>query len=315
MRKHQVPCQKCFSLVDCMGQYGTEAQCADALFKARWPSGCRCPACGGDRHSLVKTRDLYPCSAGHHPASLTAGPLFEQTKLPRTTWFLAIHWFTQAKTGLSARALRRQIGVSYNTAWSVKHKLMPAMQECDDGNRRGGLIPLDDGYWGGERHGGQRGRGAEHKTPCVAAVALKEDRHPIAMSRQVVTGCRSAEIARWAKQRLRPGRLVCSDGLACLAAVTQAACRPVCIVTGGGPHSVTREAFTWVNTRMGHVKNALHGSSHAMNPTHLPRYLAEFCDRCNRRFDLEAMMPKFLHAAARTPPMPYRLLKLAEAYG
>lgn len=209
----------------------------------------------------------------------------------------------------------RQIGVSYNTAWSVKHKIMPAMKECDDGNRRGGLIQLDDVYWGGERHGGKRGRGAEHKTPFVAAVALKEDRHPIAMSRQVVTGCRSAEIARWAKKRLRPGSLVCSDGLACFAAVTQADCRPVCIVTGGGPHSVTREEFTWVNTRMGHVKNAIHGSYHAMNPKPLPRYLAEFCDRFNRRFDLEAMMPRFLHAAARTPPMPYRLLKLAEAYG
>ena len=66
---------------------------------------------------------------------------------------------------------------------------------------------------------------------------------------------------------------------------------------------------------IGNVKSAIHGAYHAINPKHLPRYLAEFCYRFNRRFDLEAMMPRFLHAAARTPPMPARLLKLAEAYG
>jgi len=77
-----------------MGRYGTEAQCADALFKARWPQGFRCPACGGDRYSVVKTRSLYQCSACHHQASLTVGTLFGQTKLPLTTWLLAIHLVT-----------------------------------------------------------------------------------------------------------------------------------------------------------------------------------------------------------------------------
>ena len=70
-----------------------------------------------------------------------------------------------------------------------------------------------------------------------------------------------------------------------------------------------------MNTMIGNVKKAIHGTYHAIDPKHLPRYLAEFCYRFNRRFDLEAMMPRFLHAAARTPPIPCRLLKLAEAYG
>lgn len=315
MAKNQAQFQKGFSLVDFMEHYGTEAQCADALFKARWPSGFRCPVCGCDRHSLVKTRDLYQCSACHHQTSLTAGTLFEQTKLPLATWFLAIHLVTRAKTGLSALALMRQIGVSHNTARSVKHRIMQAMKERDDGKPLGGLIQLDDVYWGGGRHGGKRGRGSENKAPFVAAVALDEDRHPVAMNLQVVKGFRPHEIARWAKKRLLPGSLVYSDGLACFAAVLDAGCHHVSIATGGGPQSVNREEFTWVNTMIGNVKNAIRGAYHAINPKHLPRYLAEFCYRFNRRFDLEAMMPRFLHAAARTPPMPYRLLKLAEAYG
>jgi transposase-like protein len=315
MKKNQVQFQKGLSLADFIKHYGTEGQCTDALFKARWPSGFQCPACGGGRHSRVKTRKLYQCSRCHHQASLIAGTLFEQTKLPLTKWFLAIHLVTQAKTGLSALALKRQIGVSYNTAWGIKQKIMQAMKERDDGKPLGGLIQLDDAYWGGERRGGKRGRGSENKTPFVAAVKLNEDRHPIAMHLQVVKGFRSDEITLWAKHHLAPGSLVYSDGLACFAAVTDADCNHVSIVTGGGPQSVTREEFAWVNTMIGNVKNAIHGAYHAINPKHLPRYLAEFCYRFNRRFDLQAMMPRFLHAAARTPPLPGRLLKLAEAYG
>ena len=315
MKKNQVQFQKGFSLPDFIKEYGTEAQCTEALFQTRWPSGFQCPSCGGGRYSLVKTRNLYQCSRCHHQTSLISGTLFEQTKLPLTTWFLAIYLITQAKTGLSALALKRQIGVSYNTAWSLKQKVMQAMKERDDSKPLVGIIQLDDVYWGGEHRGGIRGRGSENKTPFVAAVALNEEHHPIAMNLQVVKGFRSADIARWANQHLTPGSLVYSDGLACFSAVLDTGCQHYRIVTGGGPQSVTLDEFEWVNTMSGNVKRAINGTYHAINPQHLPRYLAEFCYRFNRRFDLSAMIPRFLYAAVRTPPMPGRLLKLAEAYG
>jgi hypothetical protein len=67
---------------------------------------------------------------------------------------------------------------------------------------------------------------------------------------------------------------------------------------------------------IGNVKNAIKGTYHAINPKHLPRYLAEFCYRHNRRrFLLEDMIPRFAYIAVRTAPMPNRLLTLAEAYG
>ena len=315
MKKNPIQFQKGFSLMDFLKRYGTEAQCAEALFQARWPSGFQCPRCGGGRYSVVKTRHLYQCTTCHHQTSLTSGTLFEHTKLPLTVWFLAIHLLTQAKTAVSALALMRQIGVSYNTAWSIKHKIMQAMKERDDRKPLTGIIQLDDVYWGGEHRGGKRGRGSENKTPFVAAVALNEAHHPIAMNLNVVKGFRSSEIKRWAGKHLEPGSLVYSDGLACFSAVLDRGCHHYSIVTGGGPDSVTKEEFAWVNTLIGNVKRSINGTYHAINPKHLPRYLAEFCYRFNRRFDLQAMMPRFLVAAANTPPMPARLLKLAEAYG
>ena len=59
---------------------------------------------------------------------------------------------------------------------------------------------------------------------------------------------------------------------------------------------------------------ALVGTYRAIDHKHVPRYLAEFEYRFNRRYDLAAMMPRLLWAGVRTTPMPYRLLKLADIY-
>lgn len=128
-------------------------------------------------------------------------------------------------------------------------------------------------------------------------------------------GFRKEAISQWAQRHLAAGSLVVSDGLPCFGGVVEAGCEHEGIVTGGGPASVRLEAFTWINTMIGNLKNSMHGSYHAINHRHLPRYLAEFCYRFNRRFKLEDMIPRLGYAAVRTPPMPQRLLSMAEAWG
>ena len=80
--------------------------------------------------------------------------------------------------------------------------------------------------------------------------------------------------------------------------------------TEGGSHT----GIPWVNTALGNIKVAITGTYRAINSKHVPRYLAEFEYRFNRRYDLAAMIPRLTWAAVRTAPMPYRLLKLAEVY-
>ena len=312
MAKNQVQFQKGLSLSDFLRQYGSEEQCREALFRWRWPEGFRCPVCGHDGYCEITTRQLYQCRHCHHQASLTAGTIFEATNLPLTTWFLAMYLLTQSKSGLSALAMSRQLGISYNATWRLKHKLMQAMKERDDTRPLTGIVQLDDAYWGGERRGGKRGRGAPNKIPFVAAVATTEAGHPTSMRLSPVAGFRTDEIDRWARKHLRAESLVVSDGLQCFGGVAGAGCQHEPVITGSGPASVSEPRLTWVNTMIGNVKKSIHGTYHAIGHKHLPRYLAEFCYRFTRRFDLEAMLPRLGYIAVRTPPMPERLLKLAE---
>ena len=50
--------------------------------------------------------------------------------------------------------LKRQLGVSYNTAWMLKHKLMQTMRERDDSQPLRGIVEIDDAYLGDEASGG-----------------------------------------------------------------------------------------------------------------------------------------------------------------
>jgi len=292
--------------------YGTEEKCRAVVFAWRWPGGFECPACGGHTHSQVKTRGLYQCSACRHQTSLIAGTLFAATKVPLRTWFRAMYHLTQSKQGISSIELARRLGVTQTTAWTTKHKLAQAMMERDGGKRLSGRGALDDAYLGGERSGGKRGRGAPGKTPFVAAVETTPEGKPVRLKlRRVASFCHHA-ISRFARRSLEPNCQVVSDGLACFGAVTGAGCRHQVIRTGSGAAAARTPAFKWVNTALGNIKAAIVGTYRAIHEKHVPRYLTEFEYRFNRRYDLAAMIPRLAWAAVRTPPMPYRLLKLSE---
>jgi hypothetical protein len=260
----------------------------------------------------VKTRGLYQCSACRRQTSLIAGTIFASTKVPLQTWFRAMYHMTQSKQGISSVELARRLGVTQTTAWTIKHKLAQVMMERDAGKQLRGRVELDDVYLGGERSGGKRGRGAPGKTPFVAAVETTPEGKPVRLKlRRVSSFCRHA-ISGFARRSLDPACEVVSDGLSCFGAVTEAGCKHAVIKTGSGPAAARTPAFKWVNTALGNIKAAIVGTYRAIDEKHVPRYLAEFEYRFNRRYDLAAMIPRLAWAGVRTPPMPYRLLKLAE---
>lgn len=72
------------SLPEFIQHFGTEAQCAKAVKAARWPGGFRCLRCDAAEHCVVGhgARKLFQCLSCRYQTSLTAGSLFEHTKLP-----------------------------------------------------------------------------------------------------------------------------------------------------------------------------------------------------------------------------------------
>ena len=163
-------------------------------------------------------------------------------------------------------------------------RLMAVMARREEETALSGRVEMDDADLGGVRSGGKRGRGAAGK------------------------GSRKREIARGAKHWLAPGAAVVTDGLGCWSALDEIACSHQAIRTGSGRQAARMAPFKWVNTMLGNIKCAITGTYRQLGPDHAGRYLASFAWRYNRRYQLETMIPRFVHSAARTEPMPYRLL-------
>ena len=156
---------------------------------------------------------MWQCASCRHQCSLRAGTVFDGTKLPLTTWFLALYLLGQSKTNLSALELMRHLGVCYRTAWRLKHKLMQAMHEREASRRLDRLVQIDDAYLGGERNGGKEGRGSENKRPFVIAVSTTQDNRPRYVVIDPVPGFTKKALSEWAQRRLSPGTDIYSDGL------------------------------------------------------------------------------------------------------
>ena len=314
MAMNRIQFQSGLSMLKFLKDFGTEAQCEQALEVARWSDGFHCPRCNGTAYYVIRDgiRKVFQCRACRHQTSLIAGTVFQGTKLPLTVWFLAIYLVSQAKTGLSSLALKRQLGVSYPTAWLIHHKLMQAMANREERYVLDGRIQVDDAYLGGERAGGKAGRGSENKVPIVAAVSLTEDDHPLRVRLTPVSGFTLKAISAWAKDCLAPGSTVFSDALACFGAVIKIGCSHHFTVIAGRKPKETPE-FRWINTILGNLKTSLSGCYHAFNfRKYAARYLAAFSYRFNRRFDLCSLHERLLIAAASTTPQPLHFIRMAD---
>ena len=310
MARNQVQFEKGVSETRFAEIYGTEEQCHAALVKWRWPNGFECPGCNGAAHCLVTrgARRLFQCNACRKQTSVKAGTIFASSKLPLSK---TIYLVTQSKKGISSIELGRRLGVTHTAAWMMKHKLAQVMLERNASKHLKGNVQMDDAYIGGARSG-RRGRGATGKTPVVAAVATTDNGKPDQIILRPVKAFSSFAIRKLASTALKPGANIVSDGLARFAAVTQAGCLHTSIKTGSGKQAARTPAFKWANTALGNIKAALVGTYRAVREKHVPRYLAEFEYRFNRRYNLETMIPRLTFVALRVAPMLYRLLKPAD---
>jgi transposase-like protein len=291
-------------------RFGTEEACREALFEMRWrEGGLACPGCGHRGFCQLRTRKLFQCNRCKRQVRLTAGTVFQDSKLPLTTWFAAIYHLTQSKNGISSIALGRRLGVRRQTAWLMKHKLMRAMGTREAAKPKlSGRVEVDDAYLGGERHGGKRGRGAAGKTPIVAAVETTAERKPRRLRLTVVKGFRKREVEKIAERDFAPGANVVSDGLSCWSAVEKAGCAHFPMATGSGKRAATWTPFRWVNTCLGNIETAIAGTYHHVSPKHAQAYLASFAYRFNRRFQLDSIVERLAWAAIHTAPQPYQVI-------
>lgn len=318
MAMNQVQFQAGLSIREFLTAFGTEAKCRRAVFRSRWPKGFRCPVCARRSHSRFR-RDgqiYYQCSACRHQTTLLSGTVFAATKLPLRTWFLAIHLLTATKTNLAALELKRHLGVSYRSAWRLKHKVMQAMTDREESRQLQGFVQIDDAYLGGECNGGKRGRGSPNKQAFVVAVETDADlEHPRHAVIEPVRSFNNAAITEWSRRRLMPEAEAYTDGLWAFRRFADTGHTHTVLETAGGRAATQVRGARWVNVVLSNVKRSIGGAYHALkHRKYARRYLGEAAYRFNRRFHLRELVPRLLRAMILCGPCAEPALRQASNF-
>jgi transposase-like protein len=294
-------------------KFATDEQCLAYIEKMRWPDGVvRCPTCGDknvekyerpDRPAKRRSKDrdedraqrpnrrlwFYICRNAdcREQFSPTSGTIFHDTHLPLIVWFHAVTIMLNAKKGISAMQLKRELGIGgYKTAWYLNHRIREVMQEGQL-RKLGGTVEIDETYLGGKQRGhksklknkdvvvGIRQRGGElrlvHAKDAKAdtlyeIVAEHVDKDKVEKIMTDENPAYNFKLTQYHKAE--HGRIKHKDK----------------VYVRGDVHTNTVEsAFSL-------FKRGVIGSFHQLSIKHLQRYLDEFTYRFNRREDADAFI-------------------------
>ena len=99
-------------------------------------------------HAQVLTLP-YRCRDCRKYFSVKTGSAMEASNVPLRKWVIAIYLEVANVNGIAANRLKRDIGVSYKTAWFMLHRIREGF--ADTGEPTDGPVEVDETYIGGKR--------------------------------------------------------------------------------------------------------------------------------------------------------------------
>jgi len=236
-----------------------------------------------------------------------AGTVLEGTRKPLRTWFQAIWYVTNQKSGVSALGLQRVLGLgSYETAWTWLHKLRRAMVRPGR-DRLHGLVEVDETYVGGVE-ADVDGRETRDKSLVVIAIEVLASRGFGRVRLATVPNGSRLYLVPFICDAVEPGSTVRTDGWAGYADLESRGYRHVqkkllgrrkpAHVALPGVHRVASLLKRWL---LGTHQGAVSGRK-------LDYYLDEFAFRFNRRSSRARglLFYRLLQQAVEVGPAPYR---------
>jgi transposase-like protein len=261
----------------------------ELLESIRWPNGPVCPHCGGtDKAYKVKSAKarpgVYKCGHCRKQFTVTVGTLFERSKVPLHKWFQAAYLLCSSKKGIPSHQLHRILGVTYQTAWFMSHRLREAMRSGDLAplGGLGGIVEADETYYGPTAEKVSDGtRGPANKRPVVGLVERGGEVrtfHVARADKETVAGLVRQNIARESRLMTDESKLYIEVGGE--VAGHETVCHSAEEWVKGEAHTNTMEGYFSI------FKRGMRGVYQHCAEKHLHRYLAEFDFRYNNRMRL-----------------------------
>ena len=265
--------------------FPTETDCIIHLEKVRWHDKLQCVYCQSTNTTPMPKESRYHCNNCNTTFSVTVGTIFHHTHLPLQKWFLALSLVLNAKKGMAARQLARDLEVNKDTAWRMGMKIRRAMMQQTQRELLTGIVEMDETYIGGKpRKGGnngeplKRGRGTK-KTPVVG-MAEREGKIRAKAVKKEKLNVKSLNALVRENVDIKNATLITDEYKGYMGIkyfMPHEVVNHTEWYVNGNAHTNTIESF-WALLKRGIV-----GQYHKVSLRYLPKYIDEFCYRQNNR--------------------------------
>lgn len=305
-----------YTVSDFQSEFPTDEACLEWLWRHLHSddgSTAHCPKCDRTRRfHRVKSRQSYSCdSCGHH-LHPTAGTIFEKSTTPLRLWFHAVFLLSQTRCGISAMQLKREIGVTYKTAWRMFNSIRRMLQDDDDSPLTGD-VEVDETTWGGEIRASDRSRAATSTMRRQEAMAKIAERPTIfgmverggRVRVRVVPDRHLSTLQPILQENVSPEATLYTDELALYLPLGRDFAghhrikHQDGVYADGEVHTQTIEGF------FGNVKRGLSGVQHSVSRKWLELYVQEFAFKYNHRNDGEPMFKICLRRIGAPPSLAF----------
>lgn len=275
------------NIIQVFNRFKTHEDCIAYLEKVRWNNEPTCPYCGSKNDTPLPKEQRHHCNNCNTSYSVTVGTIFHRTHLPLQKWFLALSLILNAKKGIAARQLARDLEVHRNTAWRISMKIREAMTQRVQRELLTGVIEMDETFIGPRRprrrHEDDKFVGGSGSTKQPVIGIVERDGNVVAK----MVGKRdlkSRKLNSLIKNNIDiENSILLTDQY-----------RGYCHVSKFMPHRsvnhsvwyVAPDGFTHTNTIESFwalLKRGITGQFHQVSRKHLPKYIDEFCYRHNNR--------------------------------
>lgn len=143
-----------YSLMELAREFPDDGACLEHLWRSRFSEDgnhAHCPKCKRERKfHRAASRPSWSCdSCGHH-IHPTAGTIFHKSATSLQLWFYVMYVMTSTCCGVSAKAIEREIGVGYKTAWRMCNLIRSHLMEQDDQWPLKGHVEADETAYRGK---------------------------------------------------------------------------------------------------------------------------------------------------------------------
>ncbi|MEI7012844.1 IS1595 family transposase [Leptospira licerasiae] len=273
-------------------RFPTEQDAIDYFAHLKYPNGVRCPHCGSRKVcSRKNTPRKFQCNSCNDSFSLFRSSIFRDTKVDLRKWLYVIHLVVNAKKGISACQVHREIGGSYKTSWRMVHQIRKAMGQLTIKSKDLAIIEIDEAYVAAGpkiRLKSKKGRGT-FKTPIVGVYNRDEDRiyATVAQPNKMGQKLTGKQLLGILEKVANKDSIIMADEF-----------RPYNILDRRGyehkriNHSQFQYSFEGINVNTVEsfwsiFKRGIVGSFHHVSGKYLQNYIDEFTFRFNHRKDKE----------------------------